>query len=87
MLFKGYPGSDLIKVIWIIPARELWEQYGEGKMMENNTVSESLFNFQHHKDLLEKPEPDDLTDEQINTVYREISLDARRTKAKEKSPL
>src|SRR5271167_229156 len=26
MCFKAYPGTDLAKIIWIIPPRETWEQ-------------------------------------------------------------
>lgn len=77
MLFKAYPGTDLIKVIWMIPARELWGQYAKGKLTENKTVSESIHDFQHNRNKLEEKEPDDMTDEQINNVYREISLNAR----------
>ena len=32
MLFKGYPGTDLVDTIWILPQRELWEQYEIGKL-------------------------------------------------------
>jgi hypothetical protein len=78
MLFKAYPGTDNVKVIWMIPARELWSEYAKGKMMENNTVSESLYNFQHHKDILERPEEDDLSDAEIDAIYRDISLSAKK---------
>jgi hypothetical protein len=73
MLFKAYPGSDVIKVIWMIPARELWEQFEKGKMTENKTVWESIYNFQHHRDKLEAQEEDDLSDEKIDAIYKEIS--------------
>lgn len=78
MLFKAYPGTDNIRVIWMIPQRELWEQYAKGKITENNTVSESIYNFQNHKDLLERPEEDDLNDKQIDSIYRQISLSAKK---------
>jgi hypothetical protein len=39
MLFKAYPGSDIIKVIWMLPAAELWGQYDKGLLTENKTVS------------------------------------------------
>jgi hypothetical protein len=72
MLFKAYPGTDVIKVIWMIPARELWGQYGKGNITENNLVSESLHDFLNNKEKLEEKEQDDLTDDQIRTVYRQI---------------
>lgn len=81
MLFKAYPGTDIIKVIWMIPERELWEQYTKGHMMENKTVCESIHDFQNNRKKLEDKEPDDMTDEQVSAIYREISLAARRKNA------
>jgi hypothetical protein len=72
-LFKSYPSTDVIKVIWMIPARELWGQFDKGLLTENKIVSESIYNFQHHREKLEAKEPDDLSDEQIDAIYTEIS--------------
>jgi hypothetical protein len=80
MLFKAYPGTDIIKVIWMIPTPELWDQYIKGKMTENKTVSESIERFKTNKNKLEEKEDDDMTDEQINDIYREISLNAQKSK-------
>jgi len=73
MLFKAYPGTDAIKVIWMIPARELWAQFEKDKLTENKTVCESIYNFRFHKEKLEAKEEDDLSDIQIDSIYREIS--------------
>lgn len=73
MLFKGYPGTDNIKVIWIIPDRSLWEQFEKGKMTENKTVWESIQNFVSHPERLEAKEDDDYSDEAIEKIYLEIS--------------
>lgn len=78
MLFKAYPGTDIIKVIWMIPARELWSQYTKGKITQNKTVCESIKDFQHNRNKLEEKEDDDMTDEQIDGIYREIATSARR---------
>lgn len=80
MLFKAYPGTDLIKVIWMIPARELWGQYRKGLMTENKTVSESIHDFQFNKNKLEEREEDDMTDEQVDAVYKELSYNAKKEK-------
>lgn len=77
MLFKAYPGTDVIKVIWMIPAPELWGQYAKGLLTENRTVSESIYAFQFARDKLEEKEEDDMTDQQVDNIYREISKDAR----------
>ena len=82
MLFKAYPGSDVIKVIWLIPDPEVWEQFAKGKITENEAVSESIHLFKTDKEKLEAPEEDDLSDQQINNIYAEIGRDARRKKGK-----
>lgn len=77
MLFKAYPGSDTIKVLWMIPARELWDQYIKGNMLENETVVESIHNFQFNRELMEAKEEDDLQDWQIDDIYRQMSMEAK----------
>lgn len=80
MLFKAYPGKDIIKVIWMIPARELWDQFTKGKMTENQTIFESIDKFKNHRAELEAKEDDDLTDDQIDAIYRQISFGAKPQK-------
>lgn len=77
MLFKAYPGTDIVKVIWMIPARELWETYEKGKMTENKLISESIDGFVNRRNELEAREDDDLPDWLIDDLYAEI---ARRAK-------
>lgn len=76
MLFKAYPGTDIVKVIWMIPAREMWDSYTKGKMLENKTVCESIHDFQYNRKNLEEKEEDDLSDEEVDQIYRDISLEA-----------
>ena len=80
MLFKAYPGSDNVKVIWIIPERDLWPQYGNGMLLQSNTVSESIYAFQYNRNMLEAREDDDLNDDQINAIYAEIVREAKHQK-------
>lgn len=72
MLFKGKPGSDVIKVIWIIPPAELWQEYQFGKMMGNKTIVESINDFQFNRKKLEAKEDDDPTDKEAREIYLEI---------------
>lgn len=81
MLFKAYPGSEEIKVIWILPAEELWAQYEKGLVTENQTVVESIYNFRYHKKKMEAREHDDLEDYRIKDIYSEI---ARNSQVKKK---
>lgn len=85
MLFKAYPGTDMIKVIWMIPAREMWSQYNKGLMTENKTVCNSIHDFQFNRKKLEEKEPDDMTDEQIDAIYLEISRNAQSSRVQGKT--
>jgi hypothetical protein len=80
MLFKGYPGTDMIKIIWMIPARELWEQYKMGNITEHETVLISIENFKNNRAELEAKESDDLEDSSIDAIYAGISNDMRYKK-------
>lgn len=77
MLFKGYPGTDIIKIIWIIPARELWPNFQAGQMTENKIISESIHDFEHNRSKLEAKEDDDLSDETIDRIYLDMAKSAR----------
>jgi len=56
MLFKAYPGTDNIKVIWMIPAEELWGQYDKGKMLQSKLVYESIEAYKYNRAQLEQKE-------------------------------
>lgn len=73
MLFKAYPPGDTLKVIWIIPKRELWSNYGKGQLCENKTVSDSIYNFQNNRQKLEMKESDDLSEERVQAIYQAIA--------------
>jgi hypothetical protein len=81
MLFKGYPGSDEIKVLWMIPERSMWTQFEKGKLTESKVVMDSIYDFEHDRGKLEAPEDDDLTDEQINKIYESIGRGAKFEKS------
>lgn len=80
MLFKAYPGTDMIKVIWMIPTREMWGQYERGKVTEDNLTMQSINDFQFNREKLERPEEDDLSDEVIDKIYRSLSVAANAKK-------
>jgi hypothetical protein len=81
MLFKVKPGTDIVRVIWMIPAREMWAQYEKGKLTESSIIAESIHDFEHDRKKLEASEPDDLTEEEVDSIYREISTAAKWKKA------
>jgi hypothetical protein len=80
MLFKAYPGTDLVKILWMLPAPELWGQYDKGLLTENKIVSESIHDFRYNRKKLEEKEEDDISDERIDQIYKELSHNARKEK-------
>jgi hypothetical protein len=80
ILTKVYPGSDLVKVFWMIPAEELWKQYEKGNVTECYSAAWSIFMFKNKRHELELREPDDLSDEVIDKIYRDIAQEAQRKK-------
>lgn len=84
MLFKCTPGGDSVRVIWMIPDRHLWPQYTNEKITANKTVFDSIQAFQFDRVQLEAREIGDLSDEKINSIYRELAIEAKRKKAEVK---
>lgn len=80
MLFKAYPGTDIIKTIWMIPDRAMWKQYDKGNVCDSEIIRQSIFDFTYNRELLAKKEPDDMPDWQIDNIYRELSNVAKQRK-------
>jgi len=68
MLFKAHPGTDVIRVIWMIPSPELWPEYRKGNLMQNKTVCDSIHDFLYNRSKLEISEDEDPTDEEVNML-------------------
>jgi hypothetical protein len=78
MLFKAYPGTDKLKICWMIPVKETWKQFQKDKLTENQLICWSIEEFKTNKKSLEAKEEDDLSDKQIDAIYKEISRAARQ---------
>jgi hypothetical protein len=63
MLFMAYPPSDKIKIIWMIPSRELWKQYQTGNVTEHNVVWQSIYDYRYNKKKLMIKDPDEISEE------------------------
>jgi hypothetical protein len=59
MLFKAYPSTNTVKIIWIIPPREMWAQYKIGCLTASQMILDSIYLFENSRDQLEAPEEDD----------------------------
>jgi hypothetical protein len=73
MLFKAYPPTDNVKVIWMLPAKELWDQYLKGNMLQNEMVVQSINMFKTDFATMSLPEEDDLPDARVNDIYANIA--------------
>ena len=74
-LFRARKGTDLVEIIWLLPKRELWEQFEPGKMTYNEDVWNSIQNYKHARAELEMPDSD-ITLEEINEFKRIIRMTA-----------
>ena len=73
MLFKAYPGTDEIKVIWILPDKSLWSQYKKDNFFDSHIICESIYNYQNNKEKLEQCDDEDLSDSEISAIYQDIA--------------
>lgn len=84
MLFKGYPGSDRVDIIWMIPKRELWPNFHKDKMTADPIIYQSTYDFQFNRKKLEVSDPDDPTDQEIDAIYRSLAIEGKRKKIMDK---
>lgn len=80
MLFKYYPSTDTIKVIWMIPDERMWNQYTKDNMTESKIVIESINDYRNNRIKLSSSEDDDLSDEKVDAIYTQISMNKQSTK-------
>lgn len=71
-LFRAISKTDLIEVVWLIPPREMWSQYDKGKVTESNETAWSIEMFKHQREELEKPHPDDMSQEKAWEILKSI---------------
>ena len=70
-LFRAISHSDIIQVCWLLPPREMWDQYILGNVTENKDVLWSIDQYCNHREHLEKDEPGDLSDEKGKSIMEE----------------
>ena len=82
-LFLGKKNSDIVQTIWLLPPRELWDQYSPGKLTHNEDIWTCIQNFIHHRDALNAPDPDAPNEKQIE-YFRKIYGEAAHERKVEK---
>lgn len=71
-LFRAISKTDLIEIVWLIPSREMWAQYEEGKITESGEVAWSIEMFKRKRSILEQPHPDDMPEERARLILKSI---------------
>lgn len=79
-LFRAISNSDIIQVVWLIPPREMWPQYEKGMVTENNEVAWSINQFKYNREELEKPHPDDMTEQKAFEILKAVLKENSRKK-------
>ncbi len=72
-LFRATSKTDIVEICWIIPDRIHWEQYKKGNVTENEIANWSISQFLTNAQELEKPFPDDYTEDQIKMILLDIA--------------
>jgi hypothetical protein len=71
-LFRAKSKTDEIEICWIIPPRELWPEYDDGKITESEIIRWSIDMFVNHREKLEMNHPEDLSDGEIKYIYKQV---------------
>lgn len=84
MLFRAYPPGDNIKIIWMIPAPELWEQFQKNKLTQNEVICDSIemYKSPEGRAKLEGIEEDELPEYVVRGIMLEMGRNARARKAR-----
>lgn len=72
-LFRAESKTDILEICWLLPPRELWNQYKTGQVTEHPIVLWSIDQFTNNRDGLGQPYPSDLSDEKVKEIYRMIN--------------
>jgi|GEM_PF-495232 hypothetical protein len=81
-LFRAISNSDMVEVVWLIPPREMWPQYEKGKVTESNEVAWSIHQFKHNREELEKPHPDDMSEQKAFEILKSVLREGSQKKKK-----
>lgn len=77
-LFRALSHTDLIETCWLIPPKDLWDQFKPEHLTHEPTIIWSIDLFKYNRKELQKPHPEDLSEKQI----RQIFLSAHKEKSK-----
>src|SRR4029077_671890 len=74
-LFRATSNSDNMEICWLLPPREMWDQYKKGYIAQSEWVSWSIQQFLYNRKQLEEPFTEDLLDETAKNIMIKIALE------------
>lgn len=74
-LFRALSNTDVIEVCWLIPPREMWDQYKKGNVTESKEILWSIHEFTTNRAKLEESHVNDLSGDKVKNIYLEIARD------------
>lgn len=80
-LFLCHKNSDIIETIWMIPKKELWDQYKPGQLCHNPGIWTSILNYTRSRELLNSPDKNGPTPRDEELFRRVYGEEAYRRKA------
>lgn len=83
-LFRAISKTDIIEICWLIPPQEQWGQNKKGNIVENPIVEWSISQYKNNRLELEKPHPDDISEERAKIIMKSV-IDEHRQSLKNKN--
>lgn len=77
-LFRAISKTDMIEVCWLLPPREMKDQYKKGNITEHELVEWSYMMLRSNKNVLESAHPDDLPDHVSRNIYQQVIGEKRQ---------
>lgn len=71
-LFRAQSNTDVMEICWILPDETVVDQFKEGNVVEDELIQWSITMFKTNREALEKPFPDDLSEERATQIIREV---------------
>ncbi len=82
-LFRTISKTDKLEIVWMIPKREMWDQFRGGNVTESNLYAWSIDQFLNNRIELGKPHPDDMPEEKAKMIFKSV-LDEHMQEIKRK---
>lgn len=69
-------------VCWLIPPKEMWDQYKKGNVCESNLVLWSINQFQYNREELERHDEKDFSDERARQIWLDFLTNGNKNEGK-----